>query len=484
MQIQLHPDSALPLYLQLRDALRAQILSGAMQQGQRLPSARALSAQLHVSRTTVEEAYRCLMDDGLVFSSRGKGMFTAQVPQRSRGEPLVDWEGRVSGEVRRYTAFRSGPGAFPLGERETISFASLSPDHSLFMVEAFRKCLNDAMSREGGYLLGYGYTRGYEPLRRCLTDYLASKGISSEGQELLVTNGFRQGLEMLCRTLLTGEGAVAVEMPCYNGALGLLTALGAKILPIPMDEKGMDPAALAETLDRQRVCFIYCTPSYQNPTGRIMDLPRRQAILQLAARHRTPVIEDGFTEELRYSGEGYPSLKALDEHDLVVYVGSFSKVLFPGLRVGWVLAAQGLMRYLVQEKHHEDIHTGLLQQAGLYEFLNRGYLEKQLRISRQAYAARMAALERALPEYLPELTVESGQGGFCLWARLPAGVDARKLLSAARARGVIFAPGDAFYPDGRGLDHIRLGFSRLEPEQIAEGARRLARALDDIKGGD
>ena len=136
MQIQLHPDSALPLYLQLRDALRAQILSGAMQRGQRLPSARALSTQLHVSRTTVEEAYRCLMDDGLVFSSRGKGMFTAQVPQRKKAEPLVDWDERVSGEVRRYTAFRSGPGAFPLGERETISFASLSPDHSLFMVEA------------------------------------------------------------------------------------------------------------------------------------------------------------------------------------------------------------------------------------------------------------------------------------------------------------------------------------------------------------
>lgn len=477
---QLDPTSTKPLYLQLRDALRARILSGELHPG-KLPSSREMAQLMHLGRGTVDEAYRYLMEDGLLVVRRGKGTFVAEnaaAPRVEAAPAPVDWAALATEGARRYTHYREELGRVEHGGRSVISFTSLAPDHHIFSVEAFRKALNDALAREGGVLLNYGYARGYEPLREYLREYLAGKGIAMEGQDLLITNGFRQGIELVARCLVEPGDRVLVEAPTYNGVLGLLKSRGAEIVAIDLDGEGMRADQLERALAERRPKMVYSVPTYQNPTGLNMSFERRRQVLSACARHGVPLVEDGFSEELRYRGETYPALKAMDRSGIVIYVGCFSKVLFPGLRVGWVVAPEALYRYLINEKYNEDIHTGVLQQAGLYEFLRRGGLEKHLRASRAAYLERMEAMLAALTREFSDIASwPSSDGGFSVFVTLNEPVDTRALLPRAREAGVMYVPGDVFYPDGRGRSSFRLGFSRLTPERIFEGVARLSRVF-------
>lgn len=474
-----------PLYLQLRDALRARILSGELPPG-KLPSSRELAQAMHLSRGTVDEAYRYLMEDGLLETRRGLGTFvlpTARVQATPSGLKGPDWESMITPSARRFTHYREEVGRMERPAAGVISFASLAPDHHVFSAEAFRKAMNDALAREGGVLLNYGYVPGYEPLRGYLKEYLGSKGIDFAGQQLLITNGFRQGVELVLRTLVEEGETVFVEAPCYNGVLGLLKSRGARIVPIEMDGQGMSAQALERALQKERPKLIYCVPTYQNPTGLNMSFERRERILSLCAQYGVPVLEDGFSEELRYRGESYPALKAMDRSGVVIYAGSFSKVLFPGLRVGWVVAPEALARYLLNEKYNEDIHTAVLQQAGLYEFCRRGHLERHLRASRALYRQRMETMLSELERHFSDIAHwPRSDGGFSVFVSFEEGVDTRRLLKAARRSGVLYVPGDVFYPDGRGKNSLRLGFSRLECDKIVEGMARLRRVFREELG--
>lgn len=478
MEIKLKAESRKPLYLQLRDEIKELVLSGEMAGGSKLPSSRELARILHVSRNTVEEAYRYLVDDGLLQVQRGKGTFVSQslvFEEREEREGRIQWEKILTPAVQRYTQYRESIGRIQHGDRKVISFTSLAPDHHLFSVEAFRKCMNDVLSREGGVLLNYGYTRGYEPLRNFVGSYLKSKGIRGEEQELLIVNGFRQGMELVTKALVQEGDRVLCEAPTYNGAIGIFQSYGAEIVGIDMDDEGIRLDLLEKAIQEKRPAFIYTIPTYQNPTGMNMSLNRRRDLLELADRYGIPIVEDGFNEELRYRGEAFPSLKAMDKKDLVIYIGSFSKILFPGLRIGWVMAPEAFMKYLVNSKYNEDIHTGILHQAGLYEFCSRGYFERHLRYSRRIYRVRLDAMLEALRIYMTgKAKWMEGTGGFSLWLEFPSHVRTREWLQEAQERGILFVPGDVFYADGRGENFIRLGFSRVEPKQIKKGIRILS----------
>lgn len=485
MEIRLDGSDKKPLYLQLRDGLRARLLSGIIAPGSRLPSSREMARQLHVSRNTVDEAYRMLEKDGLVRVVRSQGVFAAcREAQEALGqETPFDWEKCISREARDYASFREHEGHVDLGSRKVISFSSLAPDYHAFENDAFRRALNTVMINEGSVLLAYGYTRGYEPFRQYVREYLTGKGLRMEGQEILIVNGFRQGAGLVVETLVGAGDSVAVEAPTYNGFLGILRARGAQAVPIACDEEGMCAEALEAAILEKKIRLVYLIPTYHNPTGRNMSLKRRQEILALCKRYDVPILEDGFNEELRFRGECHPAIKALEGSGNVVYAGSFSKVLFPGIRIGWVVADQALTRYLVHEKYNQDIHTPPLMQAALREYCVEGNLDRHINRTRGLYRERLDALYNALDEHFTgRATWRKVEGGFSAWVEFPENMDLRAAMEDAKNYGVLYAPGDAFYPDGRGRNCIRLGFSRLEPEKIEEGVKLLSEFIKTLGG--
>jgi DNA-binding transcriptional MocR family regulator len=482
MEIRLESNDARPLYVQLRDALRQRLLAGVVPRGARLPATRELAKTLRVSRNTVEEAYALLIEEGLITTRRGQGAFSCvsgyELPGRAQDVPAIDWEARLSPTTHALVEYRTARGRLELRHKGAVSFASMAPDHHEFEVEAFRHALQDVLAREGGVLLSYGYTRGYEPLRRYVAEYLSGKGLRMQGQEILICDGFRQGAGIAVRALCPPGGCVAVENPTYNGFLGVLRAQGVRAVGVPCDEAGMIPEALETILLEKRPSLLYVVPTYHNPTGRNMPLERRRAVLDIAARHGVPVLEDGFSEELRFAGECYPALKALDDLGNVLYVGSYSKVLFPGLRIGWLVVPKQLFAALEHLKYNEDISSPPLTQAALYEYCQRGGLERHLRRCRPIYRARMEAMHGALEEHFAgRAQWKRSEGGFGAWVRFPEGFDARAALPAAREAGVLYAPGDAFYVGDEGANTMRLGFSRLGEEDIWRGIAVLSDVL-------
>lgn len=486
MDIALDANGKRPLYLQLRDALRMRLLTGVLPPASRLPATRELARILHISRNTVEEAYRMLEEEGLIQIRRGQGAFAsprAKVQEHSAaGAPIINWPERLTPAIRAVADYRTQRGQVKLGGKGMISFASLAPDHHAFEVDAFRHALDDALLSQGHVLLSYGYTRGYEPLREYIGEYLSGKGLRLDGQEPLIVNGFRQGAALILRALCSPGDCVAVESPTYNGFLGLLKAYGLRAVPIPCDDvEGIDPQALDEALAREKPKLLYLVPTYHNPTGRNMPLTRRQSVMAVCRRHGVPILEDGFSEELRFAGECYPALKALPGAEDVLYVGSFSKVLFPGLRIGWIVAPQPLVEALSHLKYSDDISTAPLLQAALCDYLRQGGLERHLRRARPVYRQRMDALYDALDtHFMDRAAYYKSEGGFGAWLRFPEGFSAREALAKAQENNVLFVPGDAFFSDGSGKNYIRLGFSRLEEEQIAQGTEILSRVIAEM----
>ena len=472
MDFRLESGGERPLYVQLRDALRHRLTTGVLPGGARLPSTREFAKTLRISRNTVEEAYALLVEEGLIEIRRGQGAFSCVQEHRS-GAPAAeafDWDDRLSTAARALVDFRTERGRVELTHKNAVSFASMAPDHHEFEVEAFRRVLQDVLVREGGVLLSYGYTRGYEPLRQYITQYLSGKGLRMEGQEVLICDGFRQGAGLVLRTLCSPGGCVAVENPTYNGFLGVLRAQGIRAVGVPCDDEGMIPDALERILKESKPQLLYVVPTYHNPTGRNMPLSRRAQVLEIAARYGVPVLEDGFSEELRFAGECHPALKAIDTSGNVLYVGSFSKVLFPGLRIGWLVAPKKLFTVIEHLKYSENISSPPVTQAALCEYCLRGGLERHLRRSRPIYRARMDALHDALRlHFAGRAQWQESDGGFSAWMTFPEGFDARKTLPFARDAGVLYAPGDAFYVDGGGRSGIRLGFSRLREDEIRRG---------------
>ncbi|MFQ6116946.1 MAG: PLP-dependent aminotransferase family protein, partial [Candidatus Bipolaricaulia bacterium] len=329
---------------------------------------------------------------------------------------------------------------------------------------------------EGDMLLRWCAIEGYLPLRRLLA---AQMGLSPS--EILITTGSQQGLYLLARALLAPGDFVVVEAPTYLGALQVFRAAGARLIGVPVDEEGMDLRMLENVLSRTPPKFIYTLPTFQNPAGATLGLKRRRRLLELAYRYRVPIVEDDPYSLLRYEGEALPPLKTLDTHGYVIYLSTFSKVLFPGLRVGWLAAPQRVIEHLSRMKQMIDIFTNSLAQAVIYQFRRRGLLEGHLELVRKEYRRRLDAMVEALKSHCPKIEFAVPEGGYFIWCRLERGVTARELLREALRERVSFLTGELFYPDGRGQEEIRLTFTSQPPDVIAEGIRRLGRAMRRLK---
>jgi 2-aminoadipate transaminase len=467
----LNHQSDLPLYRQLFDQIAEQIRSGRMVRGTRLPATRELAGQLGLNRTTVSAAYEMLETEGLILGQVGRGSFVTGAAKAAG--PGVDWNGLLD----RGDAPASGPA--PAHGKGVIRFVVSQPSRELFPLDAFRASCEAVLRRQDlADVLQLGSPSGYEPLRRRLLDEARRQGAAGSGDEVLITNGCQQALDLIGRVLLRAGDPVAVEDPIYPGLKNLLSGMGAQLLGIPVGPDGMDVEFATRLLARERPRFLVVTSNFQNPTGATMPQTAREVLLAAAHGAGVPVIENDAYGELRYRGPAIPSLKQLDRDVGTVLLRSFSKVSFPGLRVGWALGPKTLIERLRNAKEASDLHTDQLSQAVLLEFAETGRLEAHRARVLEAGAQRLATTLDACRDYLPAGTRWSRpDGGMNVWVRLPAPLDAGDLLTRAQQEGVAYLPGRYFEVSRRQAGALRLSFAGLAPEQIRKGLEILGRVV-------
>lgn len=475
-----------PVYIQVKDYMKRLITKGALQANQKLPSTRELGMLLNVSRNTVVAAYSDLEEEDLIYVERGKGNFvTPSAVGVTDAEALqvswqVDWKQHLN-ELARTAEEEDIMKRGIRSAQGMISFTSIAPDEKLFDMNNFRRAFLDRMSLEGDIVLNYGYAKGYKPLIDYLLRYMENKGVDLAGKDILITNGFTEGLDIVLSSLNKKHGRILCENPTHHTALKNFKLHGFAITGVDMEPDGISLQKLELALSQQAFDLAYLVPSYQNPTGIVMSPEKRIAAARLLARHGVPILEDGFNEELRYSGSHVAPLIACGGgSNSIIYAGSYSKILFPGLRVGWLLADKELIDFLVSVKRARTIHTSTLDQSVLYQYLHNGYFEKYLKRAKAEYKRKYELAVQCCQSFIPCQRL-SGDGGLHLFLEFEKGFDTRVLLDSCRDKGVIFTPGTIFYTDGGGSNTMRLGFSRVADEDIIKGTKRIGEAVLQMK---
>jgi 2-aminoadipate transaminase len=370
-----------------------------------------------------------------------------------------------------------------------ISFAGGLPAAEVFPVQRFQEACQKVLATHAGSALQYGATEGYEPLREMIARHMARYAILARVENVLITSGSQQALDLIGKLLINSGDRVLVEAPTYLGALQAFNGYGAEYLSVPIDGDGLR-TELLETSLRLGPKFMYILPNFQNPAGVTLSPERRHQLILLADKYGIPIVEDDPYGQLRYEGEHIAPLVVLDRENLrrdngfsignVIYLSTFSKTLAPGLRLGWIVAPPQIISKLVQLKQGADLHTSTFTQCVAFEVARGGFLDQHVKLIRGFYRERRDVMLQALEQFFPpEVTWTHPQGGLFLWVTLPEGMDSQSLFQSALAENVAFVPGDSFYA-GNGPEschHLRLNFSHPNPEQIREGIRRLSVAL-------
>lgn len=485
MRIPLDRESTIPLYQQVATFLRQSMLSGSLAPETRLPATRQLAQDLAVSRITVENAYAVLEADGLVARQAGSGTYV--LPQ----DPLLP---KQHGNIPEWPLWQHdvlNAAQFmkeaPIGEEwdsphpNLVSFTGFG-DPRLFPVAEFSRAIKDVIHRYGYASMEMVDTRGYPPLRATIAHVLASQGVQTHPDNILITSGSQQAIALVAQLLLKPRDTVLLERPTYDRALDLFRTQQFKLIDCPTDACGMQTEHLEPLLQQHHPKLIYTIPNFQNPTGACLSLARRRQLIALANRYNIPLLEDDFVGELRYEGRVQPALKALDPGGRVIYVGTFSKLLMPGLRVGFVVAEGPIYNRLVHLKQVNDLATSTLIQRVLEMYISVGRYQAHVRRSCQIYRTRRNAIVVAIGQYLPAgVQVVTPQGGLFVWAQLADGMSATQLLPLAREEGVEYAPGPRFFVQPtEGERYMRFNFATHTVADIGEGMQRLGRAIQRL----
>ena len=458
----LDPSSYVPLYRQLGIYLRQLMESGELHRGDRLPPTRELALKLGLNRTTVSAAYDVLGSEGLIKGEVGRGSYVTATPSVRTG--TLNWSRALTASVS------AGAGTPAIG---VINFSSSRPSEKLFPLEEFRESCREVLENKNlRTLMQLGSPGGYEPLRRYLLERAIGSGIARESDDILITNGCQQSLDLLRRALVRAGDKVAVEEPVYPGLKNLFLEAGAELIGVAlmgtrMDAESIDLNSLQRALDAGAKVLVV-TPSFQNPTGATISAADRAEICRISRTAGVPVIEIDIYSELAYSaGNPLPRLKELDAN--VVLLGSFSKVAFPGVRVGWIIAPRPVIARATELKQLADLHTDHLSQAFLLRFAESGRLARHQGVVIAAAKEKLGVLEQSCRRCLTGCTYKVPGGGMNMWIRLPAGLDAVALRGLAQQAGIDYLPG-RYFSVSRSLDSgLRLSFAGLEPNEIRKG---------------
>ena len=372
-----------------------------------------------------------------------------------------------------------------------ISFAGGLPAPEVFPIKRFQEACTKVLETQGSEALQYGATEGYEPLREMIARHTTRYGVKAKPENVLITSGSQQALDLIGKLLINSGDRVLVEAPTYLGALQAFNVYGAEYISVPSDQDGLRTNQLEASL-RLGPKFMYVLPNFQNPGGTTLAEGRRHELVLLSERYGIPIVEDDPYGQLRYEGEHLTPLIVLDRQNVsgddgyttgnVIYLSTFSKTLAPGLRLGWMVAPADVIAKLVQIKQGADLHTSTFTQMVAYEVAHDNFLDEHIKLIRKVYGERRNVMLEALQQYFPaEVSWTHPQGGLFLWVSLPEGMDSHLLFEAAIKENVAFVPGDSFYSGNgfaaEGRRHFRLNFSNAEPEKIREGIRRLSVAI-------
>jgi GntR family transcriptional regulator/MocR family aminotransferase len=510
LNVPLERESKVPLFKQLYDGVREAILSGQLRPGTRLPSTRLLADELALSRNTIMLAFEQLLIEGYLDGKAGSGTFVAEeLPEKllraergPRKRPRLATPRRMptlshQGEILAGARVEAG-----LVHSEPLAFCPALPALDAFPYETWGRLVSRRWRRDAGRLLGYGELAGYRPLREAIADYVASaRSVRCTAEQVIITAGAQQALDLTARTLLDEGDNAWLEDPGYLGARSALRGAGARVVPVPVDDAGLIVEAGVEACERARVAFV--SPSHQYPLGVTMSLPRRLALLDWAYRNGSWIVEDDYDSEYRYNSRPLASLQGLDTAGHVIYVGTFSKVLFPALRLGYVIAPPGLVDSLVRARAISDRHPPVLDQAVVADFMNEGHFTSHIRRMRELYAERLETLlEAAARELGGLLEVARTDAGMHTLGWLPAGWSDAEASAAAAEHHIeaialseySLSPVDAKKRStsaeltskrGQPADSVRaaliMGFASIEPTRLRAAVRQLAAVLRKLR---
>lgn len=489
--IQLDQRLAMPLYKQLYERLRAQILSSQLEAGARLPSTRALASELAVSRNTTALAYELLLLEGYIESRVGDGTRVARLlPERllqasdatparrtqaPPQKPVISRRARIllqpPYENLLYSHDRARAGSvFRLGQ----------PDVRAFPFDIWARLVARRASRSLQGVARYQSEQGYPPLREAIAAHIGiTRGVHCSPDQIIITAGSQGAIDLAARVLLDPGDAVWVEDPGYLGARGALLVAEAALAPVPVDAEGIDVEAGRRLAPHARMAVV--TPSHQFPTGVTMSLPRRLALLEWAREAGAWILEDDYDSEYRYSGRPLEALQGLDRTRRTLYVGTFSKVLFPALRLGYLVVPAELVPTFVATRHFIDAHPPLLEQMALADFIAEGHFARHLRRMRVLYAERRDALVSALRAELGDLLdVHAPEAGMHLVAALPSGMRSAQVAQRASTRGLLLQPVSHPSTGSAPRDLLMFGFAGDTPDELRAGVHTLADTLRKV----
>ncbi|HEX2569609.1 MAG TPA: PLP-dependent aminotransferase family protein [Polyangia bacterium] len=488
LALTLAPDSDLPLFLQIARALTDDIRRGRLHPGDPLPGSRRLAETLAVHRNTVLAAYRELQAEGWITTRPAGGTyvstelpdpaprrFARRAAARSEMPARPGYDLGPAIEAHEWVGAERAPGVLVL--------AGGGPDTRLVPASLLARAYRRALRAQGRGVLGYGDPRGHERLRVALAAMLSAlRGLAATPDTVMVTRGSQMALDMVARALVRPGDVIAVEALGYRPAWGALRQAGARLIPVPVDEGGLRVDHLAALAEREPLRAVYLTPHHQYPTTVVLAPGRRLALLELARVRRLAIVEDDYDNEFHYDGRPVLPLASADPAGTVIYIGTLSKLLAPGLRLGFVVAPGPLIERLAALRLLADRQGDHAVEAAVAELIEDGELGRHARRAHRAYRARRDALAEALRHELGDvLEFQVPAGGMALWVRVDEAVDVDAWAEAGRTARVVFGPGRRFAFDGRARPFARLGFAALEESELREAVRRMKAALRAVR---
>jgi 2-aminoadipate transaminase len=482
--IALDPSSETPLYQQLFDQIAERVQSRAFPPGYRLPPTRTMAVQLSTHRNTVVRAYSDLEQAGFVTSTVGRGTFVAQdrpppPSARPMGSGAMPWGSILSARASSEPLARTERLGRGVVMRDVINLSKMHPSPDLVPHESFRRCIDHVLRTQGARSLGYAPPEGLPRLREAIAVELARRGVPAAAEDVLITTGSQQGLDVVARGLVDPGDTFLLDTLTYSGAINLLTLAGARLMGIASDDEGPDMNALRRVAGGAAK-GLYLMPNGGNPTGSVISLRRRRELVEWSRAAAVPLIEDDYGADLILEPtRALPPLRALDGD--VLYIGTFSKVLIPALRVGFIVCPPALRRAIASLRSCLDLGTSLLLQHALAEFLDRGYLRAHLNRILEEYRDRRDALLGSLTRHVPSsVGFTRPSRGLSIWMTLPAHFEPDLVFEEAHRRGVLVNPSTVYEVSGGVARGVRLTFCAEPPKRLVEGGRRLGEALTAI----
>jgi GntR family transcriptional regulator/MocR family aminotransferase len=476
-----------PAYLQLYTQIREAILSGRLLAGRRIPSSRQLARELTCSRNTIVAAFEQLLSEGYVQGSIGSGTYVADVLPEESLKAVLGGHAIENAKTplpvlskRGLNLAKNNPYERPPG----VAFAPSQPDVTLFPFDIWGKLLANSWRSPNHKLVNLADPRGYYPLRHCIAEYLRSwRALSCTAEQIVITSGAQHSHDLLARLLLDPGDVAWTEEPGYLGIRSALVSCGARVASIPMDNEGISVRAGRKTAPNARLAAV--APSHQYPLGVVMSLSRRLELLQWAVQNSAWVVEDDYDSEFRYTGRPLAALQGLDQSQRVVYVGTFSKVMFPSLRLGYIVVPERLVDTFVRARSTTDNYTSAIAQAALAEFIEQGHFATHIRKMRQTYLQRRNMLCDIISKKLAgALAVEAPEAGLHVVAQLSTSLEKigdHAIATAASRAGLVLSPLSHYFAGKPTRQGLLMGFACTSEQEIAKGVDRLSRVLEVVR---